>query len=118
MLADVRRGKALATTVQQATVTDASGNTLDIAALFGVEIDDDEDLDGQDIAEIADLDGALDDESGDRGSGGDDEPVNEESDELHDEQSDHEVAARSAAATAEAEEPTAASVAGEPADPH
>ncbi|MDX6301816.1 MAG: trigger factor, partial [Nocardioidaceae bacterium] len=33
VVADVRRGKALANAVQQATVTDASGNVLDIAAL-------------------------------------------------------------------------------------
>ncbi|MGH3842583.1 MAG: trigger factor [Pseudonocardiaceae bacterium] len=32
--ADVRRGKALATVVRQATVTDASGNTLDVDALI------------------------------------------------------------------------------------
>jgi trigger factor len=33
MYADVRRGKALATVVRQATVTDAAGNTVDIEAL-------------------------------------------------------------------------------------
>ena len=33
MYADVRRGKALATIVHQATVTDAAGNTIDIEAL-------------------------------------------------------------------------------------
>ena len=32
--ADVRRGKALATVVRQATVTDASGNSLDVDALL------------------------------------------------------------------------------------
>jgi trigger factor len=32
--ADVRRGKALATVVRQATVTDASGNSLDVEALL------------------------------------------------------------------------------------
>jgi trigger factor len=31
----VRRGKALATIVRQATVTDASGNSIDFDALFG-----------------------------------------------------------------------------------
>ena len=47
VIADVRRGKALANAVQLAKVTDASGNTLDVAALFGVEVveDDDEDED-------------------------------------------------------------------------
>jgi len=33
---DVRRGKALATVVRQATVTDATGNALDMDSLFGV----------------------------------------------------------------------------------
>ncbi|MGH4008090.1 MAG: trigger factor [Pseudonocardiaceae bacterium] len=33
--ADVRRGKALVTVVRQATVTDATGNTVDIEALLG-----------------------------------------------------------------------------------
>jgi trigger factor len=33
MYADIRRGKALATVVRQATVTDAAGNTVDIEAL-------------------------------------------------------------------------------------
>ncbi|MPZ65504.1 MAG: trigger factor [Pseudonocardiaceae bacterium] len=33
--ADVRRGKALASVVRRAVVTDASGNTVDIEALFG-----------------------------------------------------------------------------------
>ena len=42
VIADVRRGKALANAVQQVTVTDASGNVLDVAALFGVEVVDDE----------------------------------------------------------------------------
>ena len=37
IFAEVRRGKALADAVQRATVTDASGNTLDVDALFGVE---------------------------------------------------------------------------------
>ncbi len=47
VIADVRRGKALATAVQLVKVTDASGNTLDIAALFGVEVvEEDEDEDG------------------------------------------------------------------------
>jgi trigger factor len=35
IFADVRRGKALATVVQQAMVTDASGNTVDVEELFG-----------------------------------------------------------------------------------
>ena len=43
VIADVRRGKALAAAVQRATVTDASGNVLDVAALFGLEIEEDDD---------------------------------------------------------------------------
>lgn len=35
IFADVRRGKALATVVRQATVTDASGNAVDMDELFG-----------------------------------------------------------------------------------
>ncbi|MFC0113365.1 trigger factor [Kibdelosporangium aridum] len=35
IFADVRRGKALASIVRQATVTDASGNSVDFDALFG-----------------------------------------------------------------------------------
>ncbi|HEU5476145.1 MAG TPA: trigger factor [Actinophytocola sp.] len=35
IFADVRRGKALATVVRQAVVTDASGNTVDLEELFG-----------------------------------------------------------------------------------
>jgi trigger factor len=35
MYADIRRGKALVTVVRQATVTDATGNPVDIEALVG-----------------------------------------------------------------------------------
>jgi trigger factor len=58
VIADVRRGKALANAVQQAKVTDASGNILDIAALFGVEVVDDEDgiIDGESENVAADVD--------------------------------------------------------------
>jgi len=37
IFAEVRRGKALAQAVEQATVTNASGEVLDIAELFGLE---------------------------------------------------------------------------------
>ncbi|MDQ2848421.1 MAG: trigger factor [Actinomycetota bacterium] len=37
VFADVRRGKALATAVGKATITDTAGNTLDIDELFGIE---------------------------------------------------------------------------------
>lgn len=63
VIADVRRGKALATAVQLVKVTDASGNTLDIAALFGVEVveeDEDEDEDGVVEGSSTDVTAALD----------------------------------------------------------
>ena len=42
VIAEVRRGKALANAVQAATVNDSAGNKLDVPSLFGVEeIDDD-----------------------------------------------------------------------------
>ena len=41
IFADVRRGKALAAVVRQATVTDATGNTLDLDELFGESKSDD-----------------------------------------------------------------------------
>jgi trigger factor len=47
--ADVRRGKALATVVRKATVTDASGNPVDLADLFGSD-----DEDAQDEAKSSD----------------------------------------------------------------
>jgi trigger factor len=40
IFSDVRRGKALAAAVEKATVTNESGEVLDIAALFGVELDE------------------------------------------------------------------------------
>ncbi|WP_199442385.1 trigger factor [Umezawaea beigongshangensis] len=42
IFADVRRGKALATVVRQATVTDATGNAVDLDELFGEQKADDE----------------------------------------------------------------------------
>jgi trigger factor len=38
IFADVRRGKALATVVRQATVTDAAGNAVDMDELFGTQV--------------------------------------------------------------------------------
>ena len=40
VFAEVRRGKALASAVEQATVTNASGEVLDVAALFGIEAEE------------------------------------------------------------------------------
>ena len=40
VFAEVRRGKALAAAVEQATVTNTSGEVLDVAALFGIEADE------------------------------------------------------------------------------
>lgn len=42
VFAEVRRGKALVSAVQQATITSLSGETLDFATLFGVEAVEDE----------------------------------------------------------------------------
>ncbi len=60
VISDVRRGKALANAVQQAKVTDASGNVLDIAALFGVEVIPDDEEDAADVANGV-VDGASED---------------------------------------------------------
>ena len=47
MVAEVARRKALAVILQKATVTDASGNVVDLAALF--EADEDEDAEGEEL---------------------------------------------------------------------
>jgi trigger factor len=49
IFADVRRGKALATVVRQATVTDASGNAVDMDELFGTT---GEDSDGTEVPAV------------------------------------------------------------------
>ncbi|MDQ6658084.1 MAG: trigger factor, partial [Actinomycetota bacterium] len=60
VFADVRRGKALASAVGKATITDTAGNTLDIDELFGietVEVEDDllaDDADDADETDEAD----------------------------------------------------------------
>jgi trigger factor len=41
VFADVRRGKALASVVERATVTDTDGNAVDTSELFGGRSDDD-----------------------------------------------------------------------------
>ena len=65
VFADVRRGKALAGAVGRATITDASGNRLDIDELFGVEDVPEayEDTVDADQADLAPGDGADDIES-------------------------------------------------------
>ncbi len=78
VVADVRRGKALANAVQLANITDASGHPLDIAALFGVEeVDDDGDEDlsaegeseGDDDVENGVIDGVSEDVTPDPAAG-------------------------------------------------
>jgi trigger factor len=62
VFAEVRRAKALADAVSRATVTDASGNVLDVAALFGFEPVEDTDetdatsqsTDDEDAVEVVD----------------------------------------------------------------
>ena len=52
VFAEVRRGKALAAAVDQATVTNTSGEVLDVAALFGIEADEEaEELIADELAE-------------------------------------------------------------------
>ena len=59
VIADVRRGKALAAAVDQATITDASGNVLDVKALFGIEeVPADEDVSQPESADSAVSDSA------------------------------------------------------------
>jgi trigger factor len=54
VFSDVRRGKALAAAVEQATVTDASGNVLNVPELFGVEdVPEDEESDGPGVIDVA-----------------------------------------------------------------
>ncbi|MGN6522614.1 MAG: trigger factor [Actinomycetes bacterium] len=50
VVSDVRRGKALAFVVEQAVVTDTSGNPVDLSAIFG------DDEDGTDGADVTDAD--------------------------------------------------------------
>ena len=56
VFADVRRGKALATVVGKATITDASGNALNIDELFGIEDVEDEQGDGVIDGDVVDED--------------------------------------------------------------
>jgi trigger factor len=76
VFAEVRRGKALMAAVQQATVRDESGTVLDVAALFGVEPDD-----GDEVAPDA---GAADQPAGDSEESGTDS-VTDEADSVTDE---------------------------------
>jgi trigger factor len=54
--ADVRRGKALASVVRQATVTDAEGNAIDMDELFGVNQQEDASAAGEPVAVAAGAD--------------------------------------------------------------
>ncbi len=59
MVGEVARRKALAVVLSKTTVTDASGNVIDLEALFAVEAEDEEleDLDDEELVEIeADVD--------------------------------------------------------------
>jgi trigger factor len=67
IFADVRRGKALAGAVAKATVTDASGNVLDIDELFGVETVDADEADA--VAQAAETAGDATDVDQDGASG-------------------------------------------------
>jgi trigger factor len=67
LVADVRRNKALAELLESATVTDASGNTVDLNALTAEALADAEDaaadLAADDADDVAEADDADDDES-------------------------------------------------------
>jgi trigger factor len=65
IFADVRRGKALAAVVRQATVTDADGNTVDLDELFGRPA---EDVDVVSTDDVPPVDDAESDEQADQGS--------------------------------------------------
>ncbi|MEO9140221.1 MAG: trigger factor [Jatrophihabitans sp.] len=49
LVADIRRNKALAEVLENAAVTDASGNTVDLAALSGSGAQDVDDMDADDL---------------------------------------------------------------------
>jgi trigger factor len=53
IFADVRRGKALASVVRQATVTDADGNSVDLEELFGRPVESSEDVPAIEVDEGA-----------------------------------------------------------------
>ncbi len=59
--ADVRRGKALAGVVRQATVTDASGQTLDLSELFGTGDDSSQAADSASNEDTASDEGSSED---------------------------------------------------------
>ncbi|MCX5042796.1 trigger factor [Aldersonia sp. NBC_00410] len=61
VFSDVRRGKALAGVVEQATVTDTAGNTVDTSELFGSSSADDDDsvVVGEDDSLVVDADDAV-----------------------------------------------------------
>ncbi|MFF2552290.1 trigger factor [Nocardia sp. NPDC058058] len=54
VFADVRRGKALAGVVVQATVTDTAGNAVDTAEMFGNPAEEAEEVSAEELAEVAD----------------------------------------------------------------
>ncbi|MFB8007660.1 trigger factor [Nocardia sp. NPDC056000] len=54
VFADVRRGKALAGVVVQATVTDTAGNAVDTAEMFGNPAEEAEEISAEELAEVAD----------------------------------------------------------------
>ncbi|WP_067566148.1 trigger factor [Nocardia acidivorans] len=59
VFADVRRGKALAGVVVQATVTDTAGNAVDTAEMFGNPAEEAEEVSAEELAEVADATAAA-----------------------------------------------------------
>ncbi|EID53010.1 trigger factor [Saccharomonospora xinjiangensis] len=72
--ADVRRGKALATVVREVTVTDASGETLDLSELFGTDESDEaaESAGSQEADETAKGEGSSEGDAAKAADGGSD----------------------------------------------
>jgi trigger factor len=58
LIADVRRNKALASVLENATITDASGNAVDLSALSPQDLEDVEDLSADEVS-LADPDAAF-----------------------------------------------------------
>ena len=70
MVSEVARRKALATVLEKATVTDASGNPVDLSELFKAEAGDDELLTGEDDVDAGEAQAASGDPSAQAGPAG------------------------------------------------
>ncbi len=98
VVADVRRNKALAALLERATVTDASGRVVDLAALTsdptsiaeaGEDLTDDLDEDDDDLDDDGLDDGDLDDDGLDDDDLDDDDLDDDDDDDLDDDEAGH-----------------------------